>query len=398
MHRPLQIRTNLVTPVVGLLALALLGVPRIAAAAPLYATSLASMCCDGETIESGATEKQYFVMTNDGTETWGAPGGPSINLGADKERDHTSYFQAPDWPIVGTTTRPSVGVSHQVPPTASYKFFFDVKAPVVTAPKEYIEYFGLLAEGATWMDEQAGLGPDLYLHFKVVPAQPPSIVIGLSASTVGQGGSFSVNAAASDAVSVNHVVVEFAGQQASSGPTRNPEIAADEQTTWNANATFTTAGVDSGARTVIATAYDDAGLSTTTTATVNVQAPPPPPQVLAPVRLGFAWLSVPQNSRAIRLKKVAIAGTHKGERIWVACHTCHGVRQLGPAVAQGGEIVFKPHHLIVTRRSKLVVYALQPGLYGRYKVYSIKVKPASATPRQQGCLVPGVTMHSPCPG
>ncbi|HEX5852334.1 MAG TPA: hypothetical protein VFY36_04520 [Solirubrobacteraceae bacterium] len=401
MSRPSHIRSVFLAAVIGLVSAPLLGaVHATTARAAQYSATLAGKCCDGETIEAGATEKEYFVLTNTGTETWGAVGIPSINLGTDKPRGRTStYFQAPDWPIVGGTARPSVGVAHEVPSNASYKFAFDVKAPVITAPKEYIEHFGLLAEAAPpiWIDQEAGLGPDLYLHFKVVPAQPPSIVIGLSASTVVQGGSFSVNAAASDGVSVNHAVIEFAGQQASSGPTRNAEITADEQTTWNANATFTTSGVESGPRTVIATAYDDAGLSTTVTATVNVQSPPPPPQAVAPVRMGYAWSTAPRNSRAMRLKKVVITGTQKGERVYVACHFCHGVRQLGPTVARGGEVAFRPRHLIVTRRSKLIVYVVQPGLYGRYRVYGIKLRASSAIPRQQGCLTPGVTTHAPCP-
>jgi hypothetical protein len=391
----------------GLVALLLLPVLSVttARAAP-YKASFDSECCYGETIESGAIEPEYFILTNVGEETWGAAGGPSINLGTDEPENRYSEFEAPDWPAPG---RPVKGVTHPVPPDSSYKFVFDVKAPVVSKPTEFVEHFGLLAELDVWMDANSGLGPDLYLPFTVVPAQPPTVAITSSPSLVSPGEPIVVNAQATANASVNHVTIWLAGQQVSSGPTRNPEIASDEQTTWNASATFSTSGLGSGPETIVATAYDDAGLSSTATATVQIQAPPtaPPPTsptisaplstpAVGPIRMYFAGSTVPHRSNQLRLKRVVIIGTRKGEQVSASCTGCHGTSKLGPSIAKGGEVTFTPRHLVVTGRSKLVIDVTEPNIDGRYKVYAIHVNTVSATPRQEGCLLPNATKHVTC--
>ena len=311
-----------VRPVIGLVALLLL--PALSAAtarAEPYKASYDSECCFGETIESGAVEPQYFILTNVGTATWGEAGGPSINLGTDEPENRHSEFEAPDWPAPG---RPVIGVAHLVPPDSSYKFVFDVKAPVVSKPTEFIEQFGLLAERVVWMDNSSGLGPGLYLPFTVVPAESPMIAITSSPSLVSPGEPIVVNAQATANASVNHVVIWLAGQQVSSGPPRSPEIASDEQTTWNTSATFSTSGLGSGPETIVATAYNDAGLSSTTTATVQIQAPPTAPTpsspttsappatpAVSPIRMYFAGSTVPSKSDQLRLKRVVIMGHEK---------------------------------------------------------------------------------------
>jgi hypothetical protein len=365
-----------------------------------------SKCCENEIIESGSTEKEYFVVTNTGSQTWGAPGGPSINLGTDKPRGRSSKLAAPSWSIVSPgQQRASVGVSHEVPYLSSYKFVFEVKAPIVSEPTTYEEHFALLAETKVWMDQESGLGPDLLLNFTVVPAKPPTISMSLSSSSVTQGSSFTANVAASDVASVNHVALQFAGQQSTIGPIRNPEIAPDEQPAWSGSTTFNTNGIGSGPQTVTATVYNDAGLSSTASATLTVLAPPPPPppppppkpRVLSPIRMYFAGLTLPHRPNDLRLTRVVILGTTKGERVLVACHSCQGSTRLGPKLAKGGELTFRPRNLVVNGRSKLIVYLLEPGWYGHYKVYAIHVNSVSATPRQQGCLKPDVTIHAPCP-
>ncbi|HXP28414.1 MAG TPA: hypothetical protein VN804_01545 [Solirubrobacteraceae bacterium] len=391
-----------------------LGIPQRAGAEP-YGAAFVNACCN-ETIESGAVERQSFTLMNIGTETWGAPGTFSINLGSinfnavayseAEPRERFSTFAAPDWP---SPTRASVGVSHLVPPGGEYKFTFDVKAPTVSQQAIFQEFFALVAEGDVWLDNLAGdaPGPEMPLVYTVLPAHPPTVSASLSKTTVTSGESFTVNASATAVVSLNHITIQFAGQQVSSGPPRSPEVADDIQESWNTSPTLSTAGLGSGPQTVVVTAYDDAGLSSTTTATVNVQspAPPPPPPppppkplVLGVPRMYFAGSTLSGDSNRLRLTRVVVLGTTAGERVFASCHHCRGKSKLGPLVAEGGQVTFHPRRLTVTGHSKLIVYATRPGYDGRYKVYAINVGEGSAKAKQQGCLAPGGTAHTPCPG
>lgn len=381
---------------------ALMGFSNHAAAPALgapWAASFDTECCFGETIESGATEKQYFLVTNAGTETWGANGGPSINLGTDMPEGGSSEFQAPSW---GSFSRPVVGVSHPVPPGASYKFAFDVKAPAVSTPTQFSPHFGLLAEGVVWMDASSALGPDLWLPYNVVPAQPPSISIAVHPESVTVGNPFTVTATSTSVAAVNHITIVFAGQQVNNGPERSPEIVADETPSWSTSSTFNTSGIGSGSQTVVATAYDDAGLSSTSTATIQIQAPPallaPAPTVVKPFRMYFAGATVLAHPGELRLTRVVVIGVSKGERVWASCHRCKGHARLGSAVATGPEVALKASHLIVTGRSTLVVYASGQGVDGRYKLYALHIRGGSAVVRREGCLVPNQTAHTTCPG
>ncbi len=376
--------------------------PTRASAVEPYAASFSGQCCF-ETIESGATAKQFFTLTNVGTETWGAPGTFSINLGTDVPKERISAFIAPDWP---TSTRPVMGVDHLVPPGAAYKFIFDVKAPIVTVPTRFDESFALVAETYRWLDDETALGPLLSLEYNVLPATPPTIALSLSRSSVNAGESFTVEASANAVASLNHIDVQFAGQDVSSGPPRNPEIAADAKPSWTNTATFNASGASAGPQTVVATAYDDAGLSTTATATINVQSVGPPPipreptptAVVGSPRMYYAGTTIPGNRHRLRLKRVVVLGTTRGERISASCHHCKGKAKLGPVLAKGGQVTLTPRNLVITGRSKIVIYATRPGAEGRYKVYAINVRNVTATPKQQGCLAPGTTTHVACPG
>jgi hypothetical protein len=164
----------------GVLATVNLALPVQASAIPTYAAGLGPECCS-ETLESGATERQFFTLTNLGTATWGAAGGPTIALGT-YEPQAASVLAAPDWP---SAERPVVGVSSPVSPGASYKFMFDVKAPLVSAPTTITQHYGLVAETPTldWMTAKSRRGPQLTLTYDVLPAQPPTVSLQLSSST-----------------------------------------------------------------------------------------------------------------------------------------------------------------------------------------------------------------------
>ncbi|HTZ88456.1 MAG TPA: hypothetical protein VMB05_17460 [Solirubrobacteraceae bacterium] len=386
------------------LLLALVLGPTSAAVGEEYSTEYLGQCCY-ETIESGAIEKQFFIMRNTGTATWGAPGAFSINLGTDAPRDRASAFQAPDWPGANRVT---VGVKEHVPPGSSYKFVFDIQAPLVSQPTSYVEAFGLVAESFRWLDAAEGLGPLLSLDYTVLPASPPTLTLSLSRTSLIAGESLTASAEGTAIASLNHIDIHFAGQEISNGPPRSPEIAYDEQPSWTTSGTLTTSGLGSGPQTVVATAYDDAGLSTTTTATVEVSSPPPPPpppppplaphaSVAGQPRMYFAGTTLLGRRGQLRLARVVILGMSPGERVFASCHACKGKAKLGPKIAHGSQVTLTPKNLIVTGRSKIVVYVAGAGIYGRYKVYAIDVAKATATPKQQGCLTPGSTTHVTCP-
>jgi hypothetical protein len=404
LRRPTHRPTLAILATVALLCVSAVG-PDHALAAEPYSAGFVTECCF-QTIESGAIEQQFFTLLNTGTETWGAPGTFSINLGTDEPRDRISAFAAPDWP---GASRASVGVSHLVPPGDEYKFAFDIKAPTVSQSTPYTEDFALVAEGDIWLDNGpsgSGLGPTMSLAYTVLPAKPPTVTASLSRTSVTAGEGFSVNAAATAVVSLNRITVQFAGQQVSSGPTRSPEIADDVQESWSTSPTLSTAGLGSGPQTVVVTAYDDAGLSSTATATLDVQAPPPPPPPPPPApapavvgvpRMYFAGSTLPGDRNRLRLTRVVVLGMSAGEHVFASCHQCRGKSKLGPVIAKGGQVTFSPRRLTVTGRSKLIIYAGRPGFDGRYKVYAINVRKGTATPKQQGCLAPGGTIHTACP-
>jgi hypothetical protein len=121
--------------------------------------------------------------------------------------------------------------------------------------------------------------------------------------------------------------------------------------------TFSTAGLGVGSQTVTATVYNDAGLSTTTSATVAIQAAPvAPPPVVPQVHMFFAARSVRNHSSELRLTSVTILGTAPGEIVRVRCEHCYGVSGLGPVKAKGNEVALPASGLVVTNRSRMLVY------------------------------------------
>jgi hypothetical protein len=365
--------------------------PSLAAAAP-FAASVGPICC-AEKLESGATERQYFMLTNTGTETWGASGGPRIALGT-YEPTKPSVFASPSW---ASPELAVVGVSSPVPPGASYKFAFEVKAPPVSAPTTLTQGFGLFAEtskGNVWMTSKSKHNP-LALTFEVLPAQPPAVSLSVASASVRVGAPLAITASATAVASVNRVVISFDGSTVTGGPPRSAEIAADEQRTWTTSGSFSTAGLGPGPQTVTATAFDDAGLSATTSAAVTLL--PTLLPVVPEVRMFLTGSSVSNHPGELRLKRVTVIGTTRGETVRVRCEHCYGVSRLGPLTAKGDEVVLPTRHLLVTNRSRLLVYVTGFDNDGRFKEYAVDVGGGSTPLRRQGCLKPNSVARSSCP-
>jgi hypothetical protein len=354
-----------------------------------YEARFVGQCCF-MTIESGATEKQFFTLVNAGTETWGAPGTFSVNLAADEPHDRASPFQAASWPTDG---RPVIGVSRQVHPGEAYKFVFDVKAPPVSTVTTYHEYFALVAEGYRWLDNTTGLGPLMWLDYTVVPAAPPVVSVQPSGQTITAGSPLGVVAHANGVASLNRVVLQFAGQTITDTVPRDPEIAPDEHSTWDASASFSTGGLSPGPQTVVATAYDDAGLSSTTTQTVSITAENPPPK---PVIVGRPSILI--GGRRSKITRLVASSLHSGETAYFRCRRCLGSSRLMTSPVVRGSETLHPHSLRIKRRSDLTVYVTSPGAYGRYKRYRFpRGRVGAATLAAEGCLAPGTLKDIACP-
>ncbi len=103
--------------------------------------------------ESGnlvAGQKTTWTLTarNTGTATWFNSGANPVNLGTDRPRDRLSNFCTASWL---NCARPAQLNEASVPPGSIGTFTFEVQAP--TTPGNYNEYFNLVAEGDTWMND-----------------------------------------------------------------------------------------------------------------------------------------------------------------------------------------------------------------------------------------------------
>ncbi len=374
---------------------ALTGAAPAASATEPYADTFVDQCCY-QKIESGAIIPQYFTVMNTGSVTWGEPGDFSMNLGTDGPRERTSAFRAPNWP---TPNRPVVGVSHPVAPGADYKFVFDVQAPTVTIPTTFQETFSVLAENDQWLDNQSGLGSTMWLEYEVLPASPPTVSISLAQPSVTAGQALSVSASATAVASLNHTTIQFAGQQVTGGPLRNPEIADDEQASWTQPATFSTAGLV-GLQTVVATAYDDAGLSTTQTAVVDVVSPPPPPPppkvTVARYRVTML-LTEPKSRRQLRTRQLALASLPTSSTVSYTCAGCAGRHRSGSRQAHSSRLTIPTGLLVMSSRSRLTITVTAADGSSRSRTYEFRPRSHSEPdPFSEACRLTGGA-SAPCP-
>jgi hypothetical protein len=130
--------------------------PVTAATLPTYLDAFVSQTAtnpDGTTADLGhARPGQQFTVTisvrNTGTATWTAAGSNPVLLGTYRPADRTSALTAPGWV---SATRPARLSQASVPPGGTGTFSFPVTAP--SAAGTVTEYFNLVAEGATWFND-----------------------------------------------------------------------------------------------------------------------------------------------------------------------------------------------------------------------------------------------------
>jgi len=97
-----------------------------------------------------AGQKTTWTLSarNTGTATWSNSGSNPVRLGTDRSRDRASSFCSNTWI---NCARPAQLNEASVPPGSIGTFTLQVQAP--TNPGSYNEYFNLVAEGNTWMNE-----------------------------------------------------------------------------------------------------------------------------------------------------------------------------------------------------------------------------------------------------
>lgn len=97
-----------------------------------------------------AGQKTTWTLSarNVGTATWTNSGSNPVRLGTDRSRDRNSAFCSTTW---SSCNRAATLNEASVPPGGIGTFTFEVQAPANAG--NYNEYFNLLAEGNTWMNE-----------------------------------------------------------------------------------------------------------------------------------------------------------------------------------------------------------------------------------------------------
>lgn len=131
-----------------------------------------------------STQKYTWTVyaRNTGTETWTNTGPNPVRLGTSNGRDRTSQFCDTTW--IGCN-RPVAMLESSVEPGQTATFLFTVQAPV---SGQYREYFNLLVEGKTWMND-----PGLYFETVVSSPALSGTILGnstpsaMTANTTGSG-------------------------------------------------------------------------------------------------------------------------------------------------------------------------------------------------------------------
>jgi uncharacterized membrane protein YgcG len=133
------------------------------------------------TMTAGQVVPSYIELKNTGTKSWDT----NTKIGTTAPRDRTSVFADGTWLA---PNRPA-HVSGTVAPGGTYKFTFDLRAPMT--PGLYDEHFGVVEEGVAWFsDPGEGGPPDNQLEVKIQVAAAPSSssASSSSGSTSGTGG------------------------------------------------------------------------------------------------------------------------------------------------------------------------------------------------------------------
>ncbi len=110
------------------------------------------------TMTEGDVVPSYIELKNTGTKTWDS----NTRIGTTMPRDRASVFADSTWLA---PNRPAAVVG-TVAPGATYKFKFDLAAPMKTGT--YDEFFGVVQEGVAWFsDSGQGGPPDNQLEVKI---------------------------------------------------------------------------------------------------------------------------------------------------------------------------------------------------------------------------------------
>jgi uncharacterized membrane protein YgcG len=120
---------------------------------PLASTTLTMV--EGQVIPS------YIELKNTGTKSWDS----NTHIGTTQPRDRKSVFADSTWIA---DNRPA-GVKGTVAPGGTYKFTFDLAAPMTAG--SYDEFFGVVEDGVAWFSDSGQGGPpddDLEVKIDVV--------------------------------------------------------------------------------------------------------------------------------------------------------------------------------------------------------------------------------------
>ncbi len=135
---------------------------------------------------AGQVVPSTIELENTGSKAWDA----NTKLGTTVPRDRSSAFADGTW----LAPNRLAAVSGAVPPGGTYKFHFDLAAPMT--PGLYDEHFGVVEEGVTWFgDPGEGGPPDDQLEVKIqVMASPVTTsVAATSVSSAATGASTASN-------------------------------------------------------------------------------------------------------------------------------------------------------------------------------------------------------------
>lgn len=108
---------------------------------------------------SGQKATWTVSAKNIGTTTWYNSGNNPVLLGTSRGMDRSSVFCTSTW---YGCNRAALLNESSVPPGSTGTFTFEVQAPGPGSPSTYNEYFNLVAEGITWMND-----PGLYFGTQV---------------------------------------------------------------------------------------------------------------------------------------------------------------------------------------------------------------------------------------
>ncbi|HEX8790604.1 MAG TPA: phage tail tip lysozyme [Polyangiaceae bacterium] len=113
------------------------------------------------TMTEGQVIPSYIELKNIGTKTWDS----NTRIGTTQPRDRKSVFADKTW----IAPNRLAAVSGTVPPGGTYKFTFDLAAPMMTGT--FDEFFGVVQEGVAWFSDPGQGGPpdnDLEVKIQVV--------------------------------------------------------------------------------------------------------------------------------------------------------------------------------------------------------------------------------------